>query len=364
VLGVRVTPSTLYRPWLDGVRGVAVFLVVAEHVGDVKGLSLPRGMGEAGVGIFFGLSGYLITGLLLEEYGRYGRVRLRDFYIRRAARLFPALLLMLVLCNILFVALGRRGVLRESVAALLYLANYATVAIGEYLTGYGQTWSLAIEEHFYLVWPIVLLWLLGRRRGLRALLRWTLLAAAAALAWRTVLLFGTDAPTLLLYHGSVERADALLYGCAAAVAVRMGWRPRAWLGWFAVAALALVVVVSDNGPAGITLVQAVTGVASAALMVTLDHVPGRLRRLLTLLPVVWVGLVSYGIYLWHWPLLIMSSTLGYDQLVVRMFVGFVLTPTVAAASYYFLERPVRARVRRRLAHTGAPSSSAGKTLGR
>ena len=170
----------------------------------------------------------------------------------------------------------------------------ATVAIGNYLPGYGQTWSLAIEEHFYFVWPLVLLWLLGRR-GLDAVLRVTLLAAAAALVWRTVLLFGTDAPTLLLYHGSLERADALLYGCGAAVAVRMGW----------------------------------------------------------------VGLVSYGIYLWHWPLLSMSLTLGYDHLVARILVGFVLTPAVAAASYYFFERPVRARVRRRLGGTGSPPSSPG-----
>jgi peptidoglycan/LPS O-acetylase OafA/YrhL len=359
---MRDMPSTVYRPWLDGARGVAVLLVVVDHVTDERGLPLPTGMGATGVGIFFGLSGYLITGLLLEEHGKYGRVRLRDFYIRRAARLFPALLLMLVVCNVLFVTLGRPGVLRHSAAALLYLANYATVAIGEYLPGYGQTWSLAIEEHFYLVWPIVLLWLLGRCE-LRAILRWTLLAAATALAWRAYLLLGTDAPTLLLYHGSLERADALLYGCAAAVAVRMGWRPRAWLGWFSVAALALVTVVSDSGSAGITLVQALTGVASAALVVTLDYVPGLLRRFLALLPLVWVGLVSYAIYLWHYPLLILASTLGYEQLAIHMFAGFVVTPAVAAASYYFLEHPVRARVRRRLGRTGAPPSAAGESLG-
>ena len=335
-----------------------MLFVVLEHAADVGGLSVPRGLGETGVGIFFGLSGYLITGLLLEEHERYGRIRLRDFYVRRAARLLPALVLMLVVCDLLFVALGRPGVLRGSVAALLYLANYATVAIGNYLPGYGQTWSLAIEEHFYFVWPLVLLWLLGRR-GLDAILRVTLLAAAAALVWRTVLLFGTDAPTLLLYHGSLERADALLYGCGAAVAVRMGWRPRPWIGWCAAAALASVVVVSDNGAAGITLVQAVTGVASAALVVSLDHVPGPLRGFLSRSWLVWVGLVSYGIYLWHWPLLSMSLTLGYDHVVARMLVGFVLTPAVAAASYYFFERPVRARVRRRLGGTGSPPSSPG-----
>jgi len=358
---VRDLEPSRYRPWLDGVRGVAVIFVVAEHATDVGGLSLPRGLAETGVGVFFGLSGYLITGLLLEEYQSHGRIRLRDFYLRRAARLFPALLLMLVVCDVLFVALGRPGVLKGSVAALLYLANYATVAIGNYLPGYGQTWSLAIEEHFYFVWPVLLLLLL-RRREPRVILRWTLVAAAAALVWRTVLLIATDAPSLLLYHGSLERADALLYGCAAALAVHVGWRPRAWMAWVAVAVCA-VVVVSDNGPLGITLVQAATGVASAALVVTLDHVPGPLRRSLSWRPVVWVGVISYGMYLWHWALLSMSLTLGYRHLAVRLLVAFVLTPAVAAASFYLVERPVRRRVRRHLTQPSAPLPATDTTPG-
>src|SRR5687767_5733745 len=106
-----IVPVTVYRPWLDGVRGIAVLLVVAEHAGQAGGLSLPAGLGETGVGLFFGLSGYLITGLLLDEAAKNGRVDLKAFYIRRAARLLPALLLMLGVSCILFVRLGSPEVL-------------------------------------------------------------------------------------------------------------------------------------------------------------------------------------------------------------------------------------------------------------
>ena len=131
-------PVMSYRPWLDGVRGIAVLLVVAEHVGQAGGLSLPAGLGETGVGLFFGLSGYLITGLLLDETARTGRVNLRAFYVRRAARLLPALLLMLGVSCVLFVRLGSPAVLQDAVYVLFYLANYATVLKGDYLLAFGQ----------------------------------------------------------------------------------------------------------------------------------------------------------------------------------------------------------------------------------
>ncbi|MFL6134525.1 MAG: acyltransferase family protein [Nocardioidaceae bacterium] len=338
-----------YRPWLDGLRGVAVLLVVAEHVGQVGSLRVPEGLGEVGVGIFFGLSGYLITGLLVDERTAAGRVSLRRFYVRRVARLLPALLVMLTLCNLAYLALGRHGILRGSLYALSYVANYATILSGNYVPGYGQTWSLAVEEHFYLVWPLALVAVLGRGRGqdLHRLLRWTLVACGVALAWRCFLVLGTTAPDLLMYHGSLERADALLYGCAAALAVRTGWRPGRWLGWCGAVILCVVVLLTDHGPFGMTLVQAAIGVASAALAVSLDHHTGSQRRVLSARPLVWFGLVSYGIYLWHWPLLSMARTVGADTTLGALVVGFAITPAVAALSYYLVERPARVAIRRR-----------------
>lgn len=209
-----------YRPWLDAIRGLAVIGVVVEHVFSGEGPRVLQGLGETGVAMFFGLSGYLITGLLLGELARTGRVRLGEFYLRRAARLLPALVLVLVVADLGFWLTGRDGFLRPTAYALAYVANYATVLEGGYLMGFGQTWSLAVEEHFYLVWPLVLL-VAARRGGVMAVLRVALAGCVVALLWRLGLVLTVD-PALLLYHGSLERADALLYGCAAAAAVPRG----------------------------------------------------------------------------------------------------------------------------------------------
>ena len=165
--------------------------------------------------------------------------------------------------------------LQDAAYVLFYLANYATVLNGDYLLALGQTWSLAIEEHFYLVWPVLLVFLL-KRRGIPSMIRWTLLGCAAALIWRCVLI-SFRAPELLIYHGSLERVDALLYGCAVALAVRAGWRPGRWMVWGAVVGLAAAIMVSDGGAIGMTLVQALAEVSSAALVASLDYLPGRLR---------------------------------------------------------------------------------------
>jgi peptidoglycan/LPS O-acetylase OafA/YrhL len=322
---------------------VAVLMVVIEHVGLIEG----RGLGGTGVAMFFGLSGYLITGLLFDERARNGRVRLGAFYVRRAARLLPGLLLMLLMCDALFLHLGRNDVLRSSLYAFFYVANYATIFTGNYLPGYGQTWSLAIEEHFYLVWPVVLLFSLPRR-SLTSLIRWTLLACVATLAWRCLLVLGTDAGPLLLHHGTLERADALLYGCAAALAVRDGWRPCAWMGWFAAVGLAIISVVGDYGSFGVTIVQALTGALSALLVVSLDYLPDALRRALSFGPLTWLGVVSYSVYLWHSPLIVLTRGFGLTGIGYATLAGFVATPIVAAVSYYGFESPIRAFVRRQL----------------
>jgi peptidoglycan/LPS O-acetylase OafA/YrhL len=336
--------ASVYRPWLDGLRGIAVLLVVAEHVGQVAGFGLPAGLGETGVGIFFGLSGYLITGLLLDEQARSGKIRFRAFYLRRAARLLPALVVMLGVSCAVLVRLGYPEVIRDALYTLFYLANYRTVLQGEYMLGFGQAWSLAVEEHFYLMWPLALMFL-ARRRSAASLVRWIVIACAVVLMWRCVLVL-LHGPELLIYHGSIERLDALLYGCAGAVGMRAGWRPSRWLSWFAIAALVTAVIVGDRGVLGMTLVQAMVGLSSAVLVIGLDAHPSKLRRTLSVPPIVWTGLVSYGIYLWHWPILIVS-VLHFDErnVVITALLGFVLTPAVAAASYYCFERPIRTVVR-------------------
>ena len=339
--------TSTYRPWLDGVRGVAVLLVVWSH----SGLAAPSDAGALGVSVFFALSGYLITGLLLDEHARTGRIALRAFYLRRTARLLPALLLLVAVCDLLYVLAGHPEVLVGSVLVLLYAANYAAVATGDYLPGYEHAWSLAVEEHFYLLWPLVLVLMLPRR-PLASLVRWTLVVCVAALVWRIVLTHVLHGPWLLTYHGTLERADALLPGCAAALAVRAGWRPPRRLAGCGAAGLLAVLAVDDRAVEA-TLTPAFTALAATALVLGLDSARGPLRSLLSFPPLVRVGLVSYGIYLWHLPLVLLAYYRSPLPAPATVLLAVTATALVATASYRWVERPLRTRVALRLRETAA-----------
>ena len=337
-----------YRPALDGIRGVAIVLVVLDHVYSDP----PVRIGLTGVALFFALSGYLITGLLLDEHARTGAVRLGRFYLRRAARLLPALLLAVLVCDVLLLLAGDRESVKASVWGVAYVANYVIAWQGYYLPGWAQTWSLAVEEHFYLVWPLLLLLLLRLLRGRppRVLLGATLALAAGALLWRGALLASPwfDTGSLVLYTGSLARADALLYGCAAAVAVRAGLRVPAVLVWPAAAALAVLTVLTGVTDLYATVGQALVSVACALVVLAVDAGtgPAQARGLLSWRPLVLVGVVSYGVYLWHYPLIYVFFALGTgDSIPGRAVAGILLTAVAATASYRWVERPVRTWVR-------------------
>lgn len=341
-----MTPATSlatgYRPWLDGLRAVAVAMVVVQH-----GLGgLPLELGSLGVGLFFALSGYLITSLLLDERAARGRVSLSRFYLRRAARLVPALVIVVVVCNALFAIQHDYGPLRGSLFALTYTANYAQV-LGEHLVpAYGPTWSLAVEEHFYILWPLALLWL-ADRFGLRTALGATLAVCLAALLWRAVLL-ALDA-RVLIELGSLERADALLYGCAAAIAVRLGWRPREWMVWAGIAVIgSLTFAFTQPGWGAPVAGSAVLAIAAAAIVVGLDYAaPPLVRRCLSARAVVYIGVLSYGIYLWHGPLMRVANNLDSPYARSLRGIAAIVTIAVAALSYRYAEAPIRAWARRR-----------------
>jgi peptidoglycan/LPS O-acetylase OafA/YrhL len=347
VKGQDLTSADLvsgYRPWLDGVRGIAVLMVVAQHtLGDV-GVDL----GSVGVGAFFALSGYLITSILLDERRAHGRVSLSRFYVRRAARLIPALVVVVLVCNTLFIVQRDFDPLRGSVTALTYTTNYATILQHDFVVGYGPTWTLAVEEHFYVLWPLALLWL-TRRFNLRTALAATLGVCAFAVVWRAFLAF-VQAPVDLLYIGSLERSDALLYGCAAAIAIRLGWRPSAasfWLGTATTAAMPLMPFVLDSAYQDAVFTTAVLAVSAAAMIVGLDYVaPSWVRSCLSLRALVAVGVISYGLYLWHGPLMRIARGFGYDGPEWRAVVALV-SIGVAWTSYRHVEAPIRAWARRR-----------------
>jgi peptidoglycan/LPS O-acetylase OafA/YrhL len=316
-----------YEPALDGLRAFAAFAVVLMHC-HVPGLSA----GYLGVDLFFVLSGYLITSNLLLEHGRTGAIALGRFYWRRARRLYPALLLLLAVYLVLapFIWPGKPHA-RDALIAGLYLSDYWLTITGDpvYL---GHTWSLAAEEHFYLLWPLVLIWSL-RRAPLPVLARWLALATVLAWVWRVL---NIEAGYYVGFRFDT-RLIGLLAGCWLAVVCR--WRP-AWLErvsrrGVALAGAAIMAGLFVAVPAGIGAATylPLIELASVALVFGASTLPIRGRVLQ------YLGKLSYGIYLWHFPIVKAVSGPWYVEaaIVVPLSVG------MAWLSYETVERVFRQR---------------------
>ncbi len=351
------TPRQTYIPGLDGLRALAVIAVLLYHA------DLPWAPGGfLGVDVFFVLSGYLITTLLRSEWEARGQVSLGAFWGRRARRLLPALALLLV-AVLAFASLflhgevaGWRG---DILAALGYAMNWYLIyghksyfeAVGR-LSPLQHLWSLAVEEQFYLVWPLLFV------AGMRVLRRWgMLLATLAGAAASTALMvawYNPAADPSRLYYGTDTRATALLLGAALALIVSTGHRVPgtrfpAWvLDTIGLAALiCLIVCMVRLGAYGPFLYRggfALVALAAVAVIAAVAHphtlmLPALLRgRVLR-----WVGVRSYGIYLWHWPVFVVTRPHldvpldGTPLLLLR----FALTVGLATLSYRFIEAPVR-----------------------
>ena len=339
-----------HLPQLDGLRTVAVLLVLVYHVARTEDLPLLPG-GFVGVDVFFVLSGFLITSLLLREHARTGRIALRRFYVRRLWRLYPALLLV---SAVTAAAIGLTpevfGLAPASPAEALVALSYGMswwsgleLTGGPYLLG--LTWSLSVEEHFYLLWPLLLLALLRRGGGLRAVVG----VAVLANAWPAVLwLSGADPDRLYFLPDS--RFAQLLTGCALATLLlrrapgdlgrlRRAFTPAAALT--ALGALGLVALAGSRTDAWYWLGgMQVLGLGAAAVIGSLVlHADSRLAATLRWGPLPVLGLWSYGIYLWHLPLIRLAQPLLGDTLLVATGAALLAVP-VAAASYRFVEQPV------------------------
>ena len=345
-------------PALDGLRALAVAAVLLYH-GDV---SWARG-GYLGVDAFFVLSGFLITNLLLAEWRGEGRIALPAFWVRRARRLLPALFLVLA-------AVAVYGAVIAAPVELEHLRNDGLTALG-YVANWGQIfshqsyfesfaapsplrhmWSLAIEEQFYLVWPLLVAGVLRWRRGsIRSLTVVTGALLTASAVWMIVLYEPGVDPTRV-YYGTDTRAQSLLMGALLALLLT---RLRTPLGPNATRALhggALVAAVSlgwiwvhtseEAGwlyRGGFTLCALLVAIVIASVT---RSMPGLLGALLSVRPLRWVGEVSYGLYLWHWPLYVFISEQrtgldGAPLLTARLAATFA----VATASFYLVERPIR-----------------------
>jgi peptidoglycan/LPS O-acetylase OafA/YrhL/CubicO group peptidase (beta-lactamase class C family) len=324
---------------------------------------LPVVGGFLGVESFFVLSGFLITALLLADWDHHGRVRLKDFWWRRARRLIPALVVLLggvLLLDALWLRESGGALARDTLAALGYVTNWYLILSGQsYFDAAGRPpllqhlWSLAIEEQFYIFWPLI--FAAGMRLlRLRGLLALTLLCAAGSAALMAAL-FEPGADPSRIYYGTDTRAAGLLLGCALGLVWSPGRapalaHPRAGAALDAVGFLALAglvaayLLLNAQDPllyrGGLQLVAVVTAVAVAAAV----HPAARLLpRLLELAPLRWVGLRSYSLYLWHWPVFMVTRP-GIDVPAGGLglqLARFGLAFALAALSYAFVELPIR-----------------------
>ncbi len=342
-----------YRPALDGVRGVAILLVLAVHTNHLFGWSLLKG-GSIGVDIFFVLSGFLITCLLVEEWAGTGTVNLRHFYLRRCLRLVPALILvlitLLVLSDVLFSPQEAVQTRQTVPIALLYLTDFfASLSPQRVLGALRHTWSLAMEEHFYLLWPPLLLVLLKTGASKRVLFALTV-SLALAICFHRAMLFQFGLSPARTYYGFDTRADSLLIGCAAAMAVSWGLlRGMSRLNALAVALIVVLVIGTDFASpimheGGFTLLAATTALLIINLVLTEK---GILHSVLESRLLVWVGRISYGLYLWHYP---MFKWIKYMNAPwpVKLALAVFATFAVTSLSFYLMERPVL-RLKKRFA---------------
>jgi peptidoglycan/LPS O-acetylase OafA/YrhL len=356
-----------YQPALDGLRALAVLGVLLYHAG----VSWAPG-GFLGVDAFFVLSGFLITSLLVGEWRSRGGIDLRGFWARRGRRLLPALFLVVIAVSAyaLFVArpdeLDRiRG---DAVGSLLYVANWRQLLGASYFDRLGtpsplrHTWSLGIEEQWYLVWPLVLLVMLRVTRARRWLMVGLTAALAAGSAALMAVIFRDGGDPSRVYFGTDTRAQALLLGAALAFLVMSPRRrPRqteATASLFALECAGLIAAVylgwlwthvadSATWPyRGGFFVEA-TAVAVLIAAASRPYSP-ILGRALSIAPLRAIGRISYGLYLWHWPVYVYltPARTGWDDAPL-LFVRVTVTFALAIASYFVVEQPVRRRTLRR-----------------
>ncbi len=356
-----VTQSSSYRPALDGLRAIAIGAVLLFHSSSRTYLDTPLFPGgRFGVDLFFVLSGFLITRLLLAEETKIGAISLRNFYARRALRLLPALAVFLVFTGVVVLITGRNGDGRNYGLAMLpvifYVGNWAVAASTKSLGLLGHTWTLALEEQFYIFWPPILRWLLNRGVTVRSIVRGLLLACVG--------LGGTRAALTVLFpdaniYKPAWRFDGLLLGCVLALVLdrldtgEIARRLKApAVGFVALVLLGLVAMQMQventkaenlGGLSAFCLIAAVL-VGHAALA---DQESG-LNRFLTLSPLVALGRISYGVYLFHIPVnaLVHFTPISRQPGLVEVVVQEVASIAVAAASYLLVERRFLAKKER------------------
>lgn len=326
-----------HRPELDGLRGIAILLVLLHHAG----IPVIHG-GHIGVDIFFVLSGFLITALLFQEYERYGRISLKNFYIRRLLRLTPALALLLTLLGAYTIAAKSGAELVKTGKAIvytaLYLSDFALAFDFAKLGALEHTWSLAIEEHFYLLYPLALVLLLGKRMSRRTIFALFGILIIAITVHRTFLWGPSSQEVNRVFYGFDTRADGLLIGCLLGLIASWGKLPS--IKWFLALPAALTlffggIFVSWDSALyayGLPVINLSTALVLAfALNVRTGFLANK--------TLVWIGTISYGLYLWHNLIFILVRERITESPWGILVLGSIVSVACAALSFYLLEKP-------------------------
>ncbi len=351
-----------FRPDIEGLRGLAVSLVVLFHAGLLSQASTRLTGGFIGVDLFFVVSGFLITGLLIRERERTGRISFSRFYARRVRRILPAaavvLLITIPLSNQLVTLVQRSPVMQDAASAALSIANIRFAMTTDYFNPVSYSpflhfWSLGVEEQFYFVWPALLAVVAWKWPQPGAALA---LAAVAVVSFAASMVVTDSSPSTAFYllptrawqlaaggllavgSGSLDRAPAAIRSAFGVVLT--------FAGWAALAALLTAAVVIDSVatpyPGAAALVPTVAGVLLIASG-TLPRGPGILLRLA---PVRFLGKISYSLYLWHWPMFILGGLFLAGPLQQPLSTGqavalAALSIPVATVSWFFIEEPFR-----------------------
>lgn len=347
-----------YISGLDGLRAVSVIAVILYHL-HVSGMV----GGYLGVTVFFVLSGYLITDLLINEYEKYGTIDLKNFWIRRFRRLIPALFIMLILIGFWITLFQRSfltGLRSEILAAACYVSNwFYVVQDHSYFTKFSppsplqHLWSLAVEEQFYIIWPLILIisFYFVRQKGKFAL--W-ILGGAFLSAIVMAILFTPNEDPSRVYYGTDTRVFSLLIGAALALV----WSSKKLkanvtdeakqllngvgaVSFFLL--LLMFVFMHEEGPFLYYGGMFLASIVSAILIATIVHPASRIGDVLSFKPLLWIGVRSYGIYIWHFPIVVLlgAGIDGVDVPLWKSFLIIALTFLLAELSWRFVEDPVR-----------------------
>ena len=327
-----------YVPAIDGMRALAISIVIASHFGAER--IFPGGFG---VTLFFFISGFLITSLMIQEHTKTGRISITSFYIRRFLRLAPALMVSIATVSTIFFFMFGFVSIPQISAAIFYYMNFYVILGGSAPLPLGPLWSLAVEEHYYLIFPIIFAnaWK-NRERFLIALVA----VIVAVLLWRCLLVFSWHVSTDRTYLATDTRIDSILYGAILAATPKTDLALlikylKSWIVIIVSLVVLLFTFIYRDGAFRETFRYSLQGVALIPLFYATLFSGNLLfvRNVLETKLLVWIGKLSYSLYLWHMPVLFFSEKILPDAQGIAAFVlKVVITIALSAGSFYVVER--------------------------